>query len=306
MTQIFHSLDQYQPTSEAIACTLGTLDGLHLGHQALIAATTAAAPYSVALTLGTHPSEVLQNKKVPLLCPLEQRLQLLCKTELDAVVVLDFTQELSEHPAASFLKLLHERIPFTQLLLGHDARFGKDRDGTPEVVRQTGEKIGFTVSYLEPVMLDGEPVSSTRIREALHSGDLSQVHALLGRPYSLYGPVIRGRRIGHSLGFPTANLAVDHLCLPPFGVYATRLRIEGEERWNPSVANLGFAPTVRLEDTPLLEAHLLEREVELEGKKVEVEFVAFLRPEEAFPSPEALRAQIALDVERARALFPTE
>ncbi|MCB1135879.1 MAG: bifunctional riboflavin kinase/FAD synthetase [Chlamydiia bacterium] len=297
-------LDAWTQQKGPYVVSLGNFDGVHLGHQALLQRLKLRAAEhdarSIVLTFSNHPSEILRPAASSCrLCTVEHRLRLIQKAGIDSVALLDFTPQFAEQSAEEFIQLLRNHLHLSGLVLGYDAAFGKDRGGSRELLQQLSDRFGFFVEYIPPMELHGTSVSSTKIRGLLRAGELSKASELLGRPYSVLGPVIYGAGKGAGLGFPTLNLDVDGLCLPPSGVYAAWVGLDG--RRYPAVANLGLAPTLQERETPVLEAHLLGDAVEAYGMEAEITPVAFLREEQKFESKEALVAQIQRDIARALA-----
>lgn len=286
-----------------VVLTIGSFDGVHLGHQAILQHLTQTASrqhaISIVLTFSNHPSKVLRpNAPTPLLCSIDHKLHLIEKAKVFATILLPFTKEFSQQSADIFLKTTREVLPFQTLILGSDAHFGKNRDGDRTVVTALAETQGFTVEYLSDITKNGQRISSSHIRDLIQKGLLKETEDFLGRPYSIYGSVLKGSGRGAPLGFPTANLDVSGLCLPPLGVYAISL-FEGKNEFK-GVANLGYAPTMRADAEPLLEVHLLDYKSDLYGKFVDVQFHEYIRPEKRFSDVEALKNQISLDVKAAR------
>jgi riboflavin kinase/FMN adenylyltransferase len=291
----------------AAAVAVGNFDGVHRGHQALVTATLAQARERslrcVALTFDPHPAQVLQPDRAPrrLMTP-EQKAEQLAALGVDALAVLPFTPELAaETPEGFATKVLARRLGAAVAVVGEDFRFGRGRAGDVAELRRLGERLGFEVVSLPPVLEDGLPVSSTRIRESLETGDVRNAAALLGRPYFVEGVVVRGDGRGRRLGIPTANLAVENEILPRDGVYAARVWLrEGPSR--PAVANLGLRPTFG-SGALTLETHILDFEGDLYGQRLRVAFAVRLRDERPFPGPDALVAQIREDLAAARSVL---
>lgn len=304
--KIIRNITHFKSDLQPISLTIGSFDGVHLGHQFLLNQVTALAKKkngeSIVVTFENHPKALLA-KNHQSIYTLPHKLYLLEKLNVDNVVLFKFNEEFKEQSAENFLKRLHESIPFTNLILGHDSKLGKDREGTEEIINATAKALGFNINYLEPLAIDTEVVSSTLIRSFIQKGDLKSVEKLLGRKYSIRNQVIRGSSKGKELGFPTANLDVSELVLPPFGVYAVLAQFDN--RLEKAVANLGFAPTVRQDKIPLLEIHLLENNQDLYGKDLNVIFYEHLRPEKRFANIQELQTQIALDVQRAHHILDT-
>lgn len=288
------------------ALTIGVLDGVHLGHQALLrrlgdeARKRALSPGVV--TLHPHPITVLRPEIAPsYLTSLEDRMELMRDAGADWVIPLTFTGEVSEveaeELAMSFVELLRMRL----MVLGPDAAFGRGapRD-TSERMRKLGAERGFEVIQIEPLMHDHERFSSTAVRKALTDGDMARVTALLGRPYRIGGPVVHGFERGRTIGFPTANISVAaDRALPGLGVYATRARVAG--RTLIGATNIGRRPTFD-EGHISIETYLLDFEGDVYGERMDLEILQRIRGEVKFESIDALKAQIAKDVEAARAI----
>ena len=297
--------------------TLGTFDGVHLGHQRvlrdLIAWARGTNTDAVAITFDRRPRALLSGQPGEEITSLPHRLLLFERLGLDATLVLTFDKTLAaQEPEAFVREILVAQLGATGVLLGHDARFGRCARGNLELLNRLGEEMGFETCSVPVVALEGTPVSSTRVRAAIQSGDLRAAERMLGRRISVLGTVVPGTGRGKKLGFPTANLDLHHETRPPEGVYATRTLVEG--LWHNSVTNIGRAPTLRSKARAgepvspaeaaaelVVETHLLDFSGELRGKDIEVQFVARLRSEQTFHSPEALAARIAQDVEETRA-----
>jgi riboflavin kinase/FMN adenylyltransferase len=301
--KVAYSLAEIALPKTSIVLTIGSFDGVHLGHQAILKHLTQTAAkqnaISVVLTFSNHPSKVLQpNHTTPLLCSIDHKLLLLEEAKIFATILLPFTKKFSQQSADTFIKAVREVLPFQTLILGSDAQFGKDREGDRLTVTSFAKNQGFTAEYLPDIIMNGLRISSSHIRDLVQNGLLKEAEVLLGRPYSIYGPILKGSGRGAPLGFPTANLNVNDLCLPPFGVYAVTLRKDNIKF--EGVANLGFAPTMRSDDEPLLEVHLFDYKSDFYGKYVDVQFHQYIRPEKLFANAEELKNQIALDVIEAR------
>jgi riboflavin kinase/FMN adenylyltransferase len=287
--------------------TVGVFDGVHLGHLRLVhellemAAALDAVP--TAITFRAHPDALLRGKAPPAIVSVPHRLRLLRRSGVQRLVLLDFDERVRAMTAAEFAtRVLARSLRCRGLLLGFDSRLGHDREGTPERFAELGTGLGFVVSESQPLLVDGVPVSSTVIRAAIAAGDLQRSSRLLGRYPAAFGVVTRGDGRGRGLGFPTANVLPQSTVLPPLGVYAVQVIHDGETY--PGVANLGHRPTFASAPAPaVLEVHLLDWDGDLYGATLEVSFVAFLRGEQAFATVDALRAQIAKDVVRARTVL---
>ena len=290
---------------ECAAATLGTFDGVHLGHKKIFRRVVEAAERigspAAAVTFDPHPTRVLGQSHQPMITSLEHRLRLLRRTGLDLCLLVDFTPEVAEMPAREFVqKVLLDVLNIKHLVLGFDCRFGRNREGDSQLCRRMGEEFGFDVETVSPVRAAGQIVSSTAIRRAVSRGDVREAGELLGRPYSVLGEVVPGDGRGHTLGCPTANLNLHGELMPAYAVYAGVAEVE-DERY-PAVISVGtrstFYPSPDAE--PVVEAHLLDGEPDLYGKDVEVELYKWLRPQQRFDSAEELKEQIQKDIEQCR------
>ncbi|MFM8879697.1 MAG: riboflavin biosynthesis protein RibF [Verrucomicrobiota bacterium] len=288
-----------------VCLALGMFDGVHLGHQhvlrqARIDARTRGAT-TVAATFDPHPLMVVRPDKAPrLLQSLPQRIATLESQGADAVLVLRFDEALSRKSGEAFVRELVDGFGgLRSFTVGQGFHFGQGRSGNVPLLRSLGRELGFSVNAVAPIHIGTEVVSSTRVRGALRDGKLGLVAELLGRPYSIVGPVVRGDQLGQSFGFPTANLDVEGLELPPFGVYAARARHSAGEF--PAAVNLGLRPTLQSPRPQLrFEAHLIGYDGDLYGRDLSVELVRFLRPERRFANLDALKAQIGRDIAAAQ------
>ncbi|MEY4689954.1 MAG: hypothetical protein RIT19_279 [Verrucomicrobiota bacterium] len=284
-----------------VCLALGMFDGVHLGHQHVVRQARIDArnrgASTVVATFDPHPLTVVRPEKAPrLLQSLPQRIATLESQGADAVLVLRFDETLSRRSGEAFVRELVDGFGgLRSFTVGQGFHFGQGRSGNVPLLRSLGRELGFSVNAVAPIHIGSEVVSSTRVRSALRDGKLGLVAELLGRPYSIVGPVVRGDQLGQSLGFPTANIAVEGLELPPFGVYAARARHAGGEF--PAAVNLGLRPTLGSPQPQLrFEAHLIGFRGDLYGRDLAVELVGFLRPERRFAHLEALKAQIDRDI----------
>lgn len=280
------------------AFLLGTFDGVHLGHQALIArARSLVGPKGEVqlLTFNNHPATYLRPENAPkVLCSLEHKIELLKEAGADEVITVDFSAPFANQSVEEFVRDWKERLDFSYFVVGHDARLGRDRTGTPGKIRELGNLYHFGAEEVAGVLMEEKLISSTRCRQAVSQGDFTLLQKLLGRPYSIKGPVVAGNGEGRKLGAATANLEIEGFALPPFGVYASTAKLESGGTF-PAIANLGVAPTFG-GNNPRLEVHLIGFERTLYGEKLEWIPQRFLRPEKTFSSPEELQQQIALDL----------
>ena len=285
---------------------LGMFDGVHVGHQALLSQAAAMAralqAQTVAFTFTDAPGKLLHLPVTSLSTP-EERTRWLKAAGADRVDMVDFTRAFADLSPEAFLDYLQARYHVAGLAAGFNYTFGKHGAGTAQTLRELGEKHGFRVLIAEPVLVDGEPVSSTRIRALVNEGRMEAARTLLGRPYTLTGPVVSARRIGHTLGYPTANVETGEQLLPPDGVYATYALMDGAV--HPAVTNVGRNPTVAGQRRTV-ETYILDESPSLYGAELSVAFLSRLREERTFPSLAALSEQIGQDVQTAKKLFDSE
>lgn len=292
--------------SSGAVITVGTFDGVHLGHRDLLARVTRRATElslpSLLVTFDPHPLEVVNSAAAPmLLSTTSEKLEAIADCGLDYAVVLAFTPALAALDARAFVqRVLLERCSLRELLIGHDHGFGRGRAGDINVLRQLGEQHEFAVGVVDAVVLEGEPVSSSGIRRAISEGELEEARQMLGRRYSFSGTVERGDGRGRRLGFPTLNISLESArkLLPPGGVYAVLL--QSERGKFGGMMNLGPKPTFG-DSTPSLEVHLFEAVGDWYGTHVRVEFVQRLRDTRRFESVDALVGQLRADEHAARA-----
>jgi riboflavin kinase/FMN adenylyltransferase len=289
----------------SVAC-IGAFDGLHLGHQALLGragerARALGMPL-VAVGFEPLPREFFAHPVPPRLMLPGAKLAGLRALGAEVVGLLRFDARLAAMSGEEFVRtLLVDRLRAREVWVGPGFRFGHQRGGDLGTLHRLGRALGFAADAIEPVLLDGERVSSTRIRAALRAGDFADAARMLGRRYAIGGHVVHGARLGRTLGFPTANLRFGGRVPALSGIYATRVHGVGAEPW-PSVSSFGTRPTVDGTE-PLLEAHLFDFEGDLYGRRISVEFVAKLRDEEKFDGLPALVAQMQLDAAQARGIL---
>lgn len=286
---------------------LGNFDGFHVGHQAVVGRALALAqargvPALIA-SFTPHPARLFKPELPPFaLTMVSQRLDLIGAVGIDAAVMIPFTRELAALSAATFVEQwLVRRLGLTGVVTGGDFTFGEGRSGDVAQLAALGEKHGFTAEVVQPVTDGGGVISSTRIRALLRAADPQGAAALLTRPFTVRGVVEHGAKLGRTLGFPTANLRLGDYQRPAYGVYAVMVRLPGGVRVK-GVANLGIRPMIEPPEE-LLETWLIDWSGDLYGKTIEVELVAYLRPELKLDGLEALKAQIAADAEAAKALL---
>jgi riboflavin kinase/FMN adenylyltransferase len=306
---LLHAPDELPAGRRGVCLAIGVFDGVHLGHQQIIRQTVADArrreAIALVITFDRHPNAVVAPERVPpLIQALSQKLRAIEALDADALLLVRFDEAFSRQPGEAFIRGLADSFgSLRSICVGADFSFGHKRSGDVALLRRLGEELHFAVHGLAAVSLDGEPVSSTRIREAIRAGELDRAGQMLGRPYALAGHVVRGDQLGKRLGFPTANLDVAGLVLPPNGVYSARAIARG--RRCRAVVNIGFRPTLqRPAPTLQVEAHLLDFDGNLYGEELEIEFSERLRDEKRFASTEELKQQITRDIAEARSRFP--
>lgn len=282
--------------------TVGTFDGVHLGHQKIIAKLVAAAKKngsaSTLLTFDPHPRKVVQpNATVTLIQTLEERAETLAHLGLQHMVVHPFTKAFSQLSAADYVKdFLVDMLNIDQIIIGHNHRFGKNRTASVEDLQHFGNIYGFKVTQISAEEINNISISSTKIRTALAMGDVATAHAFLGHPFTLSGSVIEGQQRGRTIGFPTANIAVNHpdKIIPKNGVYAVRVHLKNTERLG--MMNIGTNPTVNGEHRSI-EVHIFDWSDDIYNKPIQVSLIERIRDELKFDSIEALRKQLEKDKE---------
>lgn len=296
-----------RPVPAPVVLAIGNFDGVHLGHAALlrrlaeIASQRGLAP--TVLSFEPHPREFFAPTSAPArLTTLREKLELLAESGATQAMICPFNAAFAALSADAFIeKVLVRGCQVRHLIIGDDFRFGCGRSGDFSLLQAAGQHHGFTVEAMGSVMLDGERVSSSAVRQALAAGNMERAALLLGRPYIIDGQVAHGDKVGRQLGFATANIRIRHNPLPMTGVFAVEVGGLGE-RPLPGVANLGIRPTVG-GTRPLLEVHLFDFDRDIYGAHISVRFVHKLRDEQRFPNFDALKAQIAADAAAARAFF---
>jgi riboflavin kinase/FMN adenylyltransferase len=297
-----YSLNDIVEFDRETAVTFGVFDGIHLGHQAVINTLLKHAAHdnlaSVLVGFYPHPLAFLAPERCPpLLTPLPKRVEILQQFGVDEIVMLSFDAQIaSMSPEAFVERVLLEKCRAKHVVVGYACQFGKNRAGNAERLVELSNGYAFDVSVVPPTEIDGAPVHSTRIREALAQGDLRQSAQLLGRPYSLIGKVVHGDGRGREIGFPTANIETQNQVYPPNGVYAIRAKLE--ERWLDGVLNIGMRPTFNGVNIQV-EGHFFNFDEIIYGKLVEIFFVKKIRSERKFPNIEFLVQQIQRDIAAA-------
>ncbi len=306
--QVVRWPEERPPPGGRSVVSLGVFDGVHLGHAELIrrvvdrAHDRRATPALV--TFDRDPTAVLSHRAQPAITSLEHKLRLFRQMGVGLCLVVRFTADLARMSAEQFARrVLHGALGAQLVVVGQDCRFGHNRRGDVALLRRVGRQLGFEVESVPPVCVDGEPVSSTAIRQAVQEGRLSRARRLLGRPFSLYGTVVPGEGRGKELGFPTANLDLHNEAVPPAGVYVCRAFTDGQPL--PAVVSVGGQQTFHPqgEAGTVVEVHLLDYRGDLYGRDLEVQFVGRIRGQQPFDSRQKLQEQMARDVRVARAML---
>ena len=302
--RVIHQIPELASLPGPLVIAAGVFDGMHPGHRAVLQAAMDAAALAggtaVALTFDPHPSKVLRPQNaVRLLTCTRHKIRLMEELGITAVLIIPFDKVFAEMEAEDFLRqLVSGSRRLLRICVGTGWRFGHHRRGDAELLRRIGPGLGFETTEVDPVEVDGTMVSSTLIRQLVEAGDLVAVRRFLGRNYSVLGTVMHGDGLGKKLGFPTANLAVQNEQFPPDGVYSVGVRLGAS--LISGVANIGSRPTVKTTGQRLLEVHLIDFSGDLYGQDIEAKFLRFIRPEQKFSGIQALREQIARDVESVR------
>lgn len=292
------------PQDSNSVVTVGVFDGLHRAHRRIIEEMTGRARdrqgRSVVVTFDPHPKEVvgIPGNPVLLLMTLAERLAALERLSVDMVSVLDFTYEFSRQSAEEFYRqYIIEGVGVSEVVVGYDHAFGRDREGSIDVLRSMGKQYGFEVTTVGPIEVDGEPVSSSKIRHALAAGDVERAARLLGRPYEFVGTVEIGANRGAELGFPTANIrpSSPKKVIPHKGVYFVQVEVGGKEYFG--MMNIGVRPTFEEDGQLVLEVHLLEFDGQIHGYEVKTKFLEWIRREKRFSSGVKLMEQLRADRE---------
>ena len=294
-------ISELKPHPGVTGLAIGVFDGVHLGHQAVVKSLSGRID---ALTFEPHPLAIIAPDRVPpRLTTLDQKVAYMRALGTVTVVAVKFDETLRNMSPAVFVNEIARIFPdLKEVAIGEGWSFGKNREGNVDRLSALADAHGFEVNTVAPVMLDGAPVSSTRIREAIAARRFEDAAKLLGRSYAITGKVVHGDERGRTIGFPTANLAEVEQLLPPRGVYACRARVAGNLTKYKAVMNLGSRPTFTSNGTDSLEVHLMDFEADLYDQKLWVSNLVWLRNEQAFPGKEALVAQITEDAARARAI----
>ncbi|MGJ8673566.1 riboflavin biosynthesis protein RibF [Rubritalea sp.] len=300
--QVFHSTAELSKLNAPLHLALGVFDGVHVGHQEVIRYAVEGARAEGGLvgviTFEPHPIRVMAPERAPrrILASIEHKANLLKDLGVDFLCVQEFTLDFAQCEARDFIdELAGSAGMLKRVAVGEDWIFGKARGGNVQRLREWGNELGFVVNAAPPVMIQGERVSSTRIRQAVRDGNLAAAKEMLGRDYTVQGTVERGRQLARQLGFPTANVVAHNEQLPPDGVWQLEAVIEGQHY--KAIGNLGRRPTVETEAARrLLEVHVFDFEGDLYDLVIEAKFIKYIRPEQKFASVDELKAQIEADV----------
>ena len=303
--KIVRDLEEVPSSRISPILSIGAYDGVHLGHQEIVRQVVQRArpeyAAAVVLSFSPHPQKVVSPSDAPLLLQTaSQRNGVLGSLEVDYLVEMPFTRQLSQLSPDEFVSQVLMRGRPTEVHVGWNFRFGHKRSGDLSILEKLGQQHGFAVFSVPPVSVRGVRISSSKIRRLLAQGHVSRAARFLGRPYQILGTVVEGDARGRQIGFPTANLETPNELIPANGVYVGQVRIEG--RLHPCLTNVGLRPTVQpaFKGRPLVESHILDFESNIYGHQVELEFFAALRPEKKFESLTVLTEQIRKDVSRAR------
>jgi riboflavin kinase/FMN adenylyltransferase len=294
-------------SSQKTVVTVGTFDGLHLGHQAIFDELKAVSKTqhlrSVLLTFSPHPAEILKTKPVQLISSLEEKIDVFRSLKIDYMVVIPFSLEFSNLTYVDFVKrYLLEKLNMAHLVFGHDHAFGKNKEGSYLNLQKLGKELNFSLSKVAPFLLNAEIVSSSKIRLAILSGQISLANKLLGHPFSLFGKVVEGDKRGRHLGFPTANIEslLKHKLLPELGVYFVKVLINGSLSYG--MCNVGYNPTFNGQDKRV-EVHLFNFNKEIYEEEMGIYFLEKLRNEVKFANKEDLINQLVLDKKHCEAIM---
>jgi len=304
--QVFRGIPER--SDHGCVLSIGNFDGVHRGHQALLAKLTAKSRAtglpSAVLTFEPHPREYFTHENRPIrLTSLREKILRIADQGVDRLYIGRFNARFAALTAEQFIEdILIRGLCARHLMIGDDFRFGKGRQGDFAMLEAAGQSVGFSVEAMHTLVHEGERVSSSAVRAALAEGDMPHAARLLGRPYSISGRVMHGDKIGRSIGFPTANIQLKHRSPPLMGIYTVSVEGLADKPW-PGVASVGVRPTINDAGRPTLEVHLFDWTAECYGAHLKVNFLAKQRDEERYDTLDALTAQIARDANQARAYF---
>ncbi len=301
--KIYTDLADYTSKNKTFV-TIGTFDGVHIGHQKVLSNLIGSAKKnnasSVLLTFFPHPRMVLQkDSHIKLINTIEERIELLKKTGLDALVIHEFTEDFAEETALDFVKsVLVDRLNISNLIIGYDHRFGKNREGNFDQLTEYGKIFGFEVTKISQQEIDHITISSTKIRKAIKHGNIGEANRFLGYHFMLTGEIVKGKNLGEKIGFPTANLFIEetYKLLPKTGSYIVKSELENETVFG--MMNIGYNPTVKGKHQTI-EIHFFDFNKDLYGKKIQIDVLKFLRDEQKFNSVEELTNQLEKDKQKS-------
>ncbi|WP_321288593.1 bifunctional riboflavin kinase/FAD synthetase [uncultured Sunxiuqinia sp.] len=309
--KVYRDIDQFHVEKPVL--TVGSFDGVHLGHRKVIDRLKEIAKRnkgeSVIFTFSPHPRLVLNKQKgsLRLLTTLDEKIKLLEKVGIDHLIIYPFTKEFSKLSYTDFVRIiLVKQLNIHTLVVGHDHRFGKDRKGDFEMLQGLSMAFKFQLEQLDVLISDDIRVSSTKIRESLENGTIAKANKHLGYPFSLHGTVVEGQKLGRKIQFPTANIEASdpHKIIPGFGVYAVKLLIDGTA--HQGMLNIGTRPTINNNaDHRSIEVHLFDFNQDIYNKQVELKFISRVREEKKFGSIDGLRTQLELDKVNVKKFFKT-
>ncbi|MCC5944261.1 MAG: bifunctional riboflavin kinase/FAD synthetase [Bernardetiaceae bacterium] len=300
--RIYRELNQFPKPSYTIL-TSGTFDGVHQGHQKILARLRSLKQQiptaeTVLLTYHPHPRLVLTSnyEGIELLSTLEERSELLAEQGIDHLCIIPFSKEFAKTSSQTFIqKILIQTLAVRKLVIGYDHRFGKNREGGFEHLKAYEKQYGFEVEEIPRQDIDNLAISSTKIRNALLGANLAQANELLGYPYRLSGRVVKGNQIGRTIGYPTANVEVDdlHKLVPANGIYAVRVLIN--QKFYKGMLSIGVRPTIGEELARTIEVNIFDFDYDIYGHKIRIDFIAYLRPEAKYDSLAQLQQQLKID-----------
>ncbi len=304
---VTHTLASIADLPTKLHLAMGVFDGVHIGHREVILRAVREAKeqghLSGVLTFDPFPIQVLAPDRAPqrILANIDHKRELLAALGVDFMLVIPFDQEFAKYSAKGFLDDLTSSGHVTHISIGEDWKFGRGREGSLSYLKEYCQQSKILLSATAPIMHEGERISSTRIRQAVRDGSLEAANVMLGRPYSVFGQVIRGKQLGRTIGFPTANIDTQNELLPPYGVYLVRSHLHGEPVYG--MANLGVRPSVDDGLAQTFEVHYFDFDQEIYEESVEVELLAYIRPEKKFENLDALKQQIKDDCQTGQSLI---
>src|SRR6476620_2079876 len=307
LMETLQSISELSRLQGPLFLAIGVFDGVHLGHQAVISTSAGHARTlngtPVVVTFDPHPEKILRPDKAPhLLTATPHKIALIRALGVRHLLIISFDKHFAATEPEDFVQhLVQHSKPLREICVGHEWSFGRNRRGNLQLLEKLGAEFDFNVVGIPPVTVNGEIVSSTKVRRAVEAGDLKKAASMLGREYTILGKVVHGDDLGKKIGFPTANLSAHSEQFPPNGVYFAEAKLDGVVY--PGVVNLGYRPTMNSDSTDrVLEVYLFDFNRDIYGKELELRFVRYLRPEKKFENVDALVRQIECDVQQARGL----